>query len=125
MAIVDKRRYGNDEKAKARHLIGDVAGKHALLIDDEIATGGTIIEAMEFVRSKGALTVSAAAVHGVLSKNAHVRLAESDLEELVVCDTIPVQHKKTAKMRILSLAPLFAEAIQGIHYDKSISSLFR
>jgi ribose-phosphate pyrophosphokinase len=125
MAIVDKRREGNDDKAKAKHLIGDVEGKHALLVDDEIATGGTLIEAMTFVKNRGAVSVSAAATHGVLSKNAHVRLSESDMDELVVCDTIPVQHKKTGKMRILSLAPLFAEAIKGIHYDQSISSLFR
>ncbi len=80
---------------------------------------------MEFVKSKGAVSVSAAATHGVLSKNAHIRLSESDMDELVVCDTIPVQDKKTSKMRILSLAPLFAEAIKGIHYDQSITGLFR
>jgi ribose-phosphate pyrophosphokinase len=125
MAIVDKRRYGNDDKAKATNLIGDVRDKHCLIIDDEIATGGTLMEAMEFLKRNGALSVSAAAVHGVLSNNAHIKLTNSSFDEIVVCDTVPVAHKKTEKMRILSVADQFADAIKRIHTDQSCSDLFR
>lgn len=125
MAIIDKRREGNQDKARATHLIGDVKGKHALLIDDEIATGGTLLEALEFLKKEGAMSVSCAAVHGIFAKEAHQKLTDSDMEEIVICDTIPVAHKKTHKMKTLSLAPLFAEAIKAIHYDQSLSQLFR
>jgi ribose-phosphate pyrophosphokinase len=125
MAIVDKRRYGNDDKAKATNLIGDVRDKHCLIIDDEIATGGTLMEAMTFLKRNGALSVSAAAVHGVLSSNAHIKLTNSEFDEIVVCDTVPVAHKKTDKLHILSVADQFADAIKRIHTDQSCSDLFR
>jgi ribose-phosphate pyrophosphokinase len=126
MAIVDKRRDGDDESARATNLIGDVEGKHALIIDDEIASGGTMMEATRFVLERGAISVEAACVHPVLSGKAVDRIASSPLQSLTVTDSIPVSaEKRIDKIKILSVAPLFAEAIKAIHTGSSISRLFR
>ncbi len=126
MAIIDKRRSADDEKAKAQHLIGDVEGKHTLIIDDEIATGGTLVEAANFLVKSGAKSVSAAATHGVLSGPAVDRLTSCEaISELVVTDTVPTKEKKIPQLKRLSVAPSFAEAIRRIHYGESISALFR
>jgi len=124
MAIVDKRREGNDEKPTAKAIIGCVEGKDAILLDDEIASGGTMLEALEFLQSSGARTVMCGAVHGVFTADAAQRLSDSAMTEIVVCDTIPVIDKKTSKMTVLSVAPMFAEAIRRIHEGTSISELF-
>ncbi|PCI29682.1 MAG: ribose-phosphate pyrophosphokinase [SAR324 cluster bacterium] len=126
MAIIDKRRIGNTDTVVPTHLIGDVAGKHALLIDDEVASAGTLCKAAEFLKRKGALTVNAAAVHPVLSGNALERITESALDELIVTNTLPVADKaaQCPKIKVLSVAPLFASAIQRIHSGESISVLF-
>ncbi len=126
IAIVDKRRYGDDEKAMATHLIGDVEGKTALIIDDEIASGGTMIEATRFCLERGATAVEAACVHPVLSGKAVERIEESPLTSLVVTDTIPIPpEKRSAKIEVRSVAPLFASAIKAIHDGSSVSHLFR
>ena len=126
IAIVDKRRYGDDENARATHLIGDVEGKHALIIDDEIATGGTLMEATQFVLQRGALSVEAACVHGVLSGKAIPRLEASPLKSLVVTDSLPLPpEKRIDKLQVRSVARLFADAIRAIHDGSSISRLFR
>lgn len=125
IAIIDKRRYGNDEKPKARNIIGEVAGKDCILLDDEIASGRTMIEALEFLTKMGARSVSCGAVHGVLTGKAIENLTKSPMREIVVGDTIPVEHKKTDKMRVLTMAPMFAEAIKRIHLSQSISDIFR
>jgi ribose-phosphate pyrophosphokinase len=125
IAIIDKRREGNDEKAIARNIIGDIEGKDAILLDDEIASGGTMIEAIAFLMKNGVKSVRCGAVHGVLTKDAPQRLSESPLEEIVVCDTIPVpKEKRTDKLTVLTVAPMFAEAIKRIHLGKSISEMF-
>jgi ribose-phosphate pyrophosphokinase len=123
IAIVDKRRQGDDEKAQAVAVIGDVRNKHCLLVDDEIATGGTIFSATEFLLANGARSVSAAVVHPVLSGRAMERLAASPLERLVVTNTIPIATP-SPKIEQLSVAPLIAEAITRIHDGRSISELF-
>jgi ribose-phosphate pyrophosphokinase len=125
IAIIDKRRVGDDEKAQARALIGDVKGKRALLVDDEIATGGTIFAATEFLLSEGAKSVSAAVVHPVLSGRAPERLEQSPLESLMLTNTIPLAPAvKSQKISVLSVAPLIAEAITRIHDGRSVSELF-
>jgi len=124
MAIIDKRRQGNDETARAHSIIGDIAGMDCILLDDEIASGGTMLEALDFLLDKGATSVMCGAVHGVLTGNAARTLTESAMDEIVVCDTIPVSAKRTDKMTILTVAPMFAEAIRRIHEGRSISELF-
>lgn len=127
IAIIDKRREGDDEKATAVHLIGDVEGKDALIIDDEIASGGTLVEAVNFLKQHRVKSVSAAAVHPVLSGRAMERIKEIDIEELVVTDTIPLGNKQQqySKFKVLSVAPLLGDAIMRIHNGDSISKLFR
>jgi ribose-phosphate pyrophosphokinase len=126
LAMVDKRRYGDDEKARAVHLVGDVRGKRALIIDDEIATGGTVIESSEFVMREGARDVSVAVVHPVFSGPAVQRLRKaSAISEVVVTDTIPLPpEKQDPKFKVLSVSSLIAEAISRIHDGRSVSGLF-
>ena len=125
LAIIDKRREGDDERAQARALIGEVRGKHALIVDDEIATGGTIFAATDFLFQCGAKSVSAAVVHPVLSGRAYERLALSKLERLLVTNSIPLSPPNpTPKIEVLSVAPLIAEAIARIHDGRSVSELF-
>ncbi len=126
IAIVDKRRSGDDEVARAVNLIGDVAGKVALIVDDEVASGGTLVEAARFVLERGAVAVEACVVHPVLSGKAVERIAASPIRQLVVTDTIPVPPaKRSAKIEVRSVAHLFAGAILAIHEGLSISRLFR
>ncbi len=127
IAIIDKRRDGDDEKARAVHLIGDVQGKDALIIDDEVASGGTLAEAAQFLRQHGVRSVSAAAVHPVVSGRAIERLHQAELDELVVTNSIPLKEKKHQydKFKVLSVAPLLGDAIMRIHNGDSVSKLFR
>lgn len=127
IAIIDKRRDGDDEKARAVHLIGDVKGKNALIIDDEVASGGTLVEAVEFLKKNDVRKITAATVHPVLSGHAVERIKKTDIEELVVTDTIPLREKQQHydKFKILSVAPMLGDAIMRIHNGDSISKLFR
>jgi ribose-phosphate pyrophosphokinase len=122
VAIIDKRRYADDDKAVARQLVGDVEGKTALIIDDEIASGGTLIEAANFCLSRGARAVRAAAVHGVFSGSALERIAASSIESVLVTDSLPLLTAHT-KVEQLSVAALFARAIEGIHGGTSVFEL--
>ena len=126
LAMVDKRRFGDDEKAKAVHLVGNVKDKRVLIVDDEIATGGTVIESAEFVRREGAKDVSVAVVHPVFSGPAVQRLRKASMiTEVVVTDTIPLPpEKQDPKFTVLSVAGLIAEAIARIHDGRSVSGLF-
>src|ERR1700730_8559294 len=126
IAIVDKRRDGDDENARATNLIGDVAGKVALIVDDEVASGGTLMEATRFVLERGAVAVEACVVHPVLSGRAIERIEASPLRQLVVTDTIPLTPpKRIERIHVQSVAQLFAEAIQAVHDGSSVSRLFR
>jgi ribose-phosphate pyrophosphokinase len=124
VAIIDKRRFADDDKAVARQLVGDVEGKTALIIDDEIASGGTLIEAANFCLSRGARAVRAAAVHGVFSGTALERIASSAIESVLVTDSLPCAEPHP-KVEQLSVAALFARAIEGIHGGTSVFELSR
>ncbi len=125
VAIVDKRRYGDDERPRAVHIIGEVAGKTALIVDDEIASAGTVIEAARILTEHGAAAIEAAAVHGVLSGRAVERLAQSPIRRLLVTDSLPIPlEKRLEQLTVISVAPLLATAIQAIHQGDSVSALF-
>lgn len=124
MAIIDKRRFDDSENPVAVGLIGDVKDKDALIIDDEIASGGTMMEAARYLRANGARRIEAAAVHPVLSGHAVERLQDSPIERLVVTNSIPVNGKEHPKVESVSVAHLFADAISAIHDGDSISKLF-
>jgi ribose-phosphate pyrophosphokinase len=126
IAIVDKRRDGDSEVARATNVIGDVKGKVALVVDDEVASGGTLLEAMRVVLERGAIAVEACIVHPVLSGRAIERIQASPLRQLVVTDTIPLSPaKRIERIHVQSVARLFAEAIRAIHDGSSVSRLFR
>ncbi|HYP86588.1 MAG TPA: ribose-phosphate pyrophosphokinase, partial [Polyangiaceae bacterium] len=125
LALIDKRRYGDDENAKPAHIIGDIAGKDCLLVDDEIATGGTLYNATDFLLERGARSVSAAVVHPVLSGRAAEKLRASRLQRLLVTNTLPIPASSLSpKIEVLSLAPQLATAILHIHDGSSVSALF-
>jgi ribose-phosphate pyrophosphokinase len=125
LAIIDKRRFGDDEEPRAINLVGDVRGKRAILIDDEIATAGTMIEAIALVRAQGADRVTVACVHPVLSGEAPERLRAAEVDEYVFTDSIPIPPEKSnPRITVLSVAKLLAEAIRRIHDGRSVSALF-
>lgn len=126
LAIVDKRRP-KENVSEVMHLIGDVEGKHAIIFDDMIDTAGTLVKAARSIKEHGALTVRACATHPVLSGPAIDNIEASELEEVLVCDAIPLSErgKRVDKIKVLTLAPLIAEAIRRIHKDESVSSLFK
>ncbi len=124
LAIIDKRREGNNV-AVFMHLIGEVKGKDVVVIDDMIDTAGTLIQAVEAVKREGARRVLACGVHPVLSGLAISRIADSELEELIITNSIPLPpEKRLPKTHVLSVAPLLAEAIRRIHDEESVSTLF-
>lgn len=125
LAIVDKRRSGPGE-AKAMHLIGDVTGKIAVIVDDMIDTAGTLTQAVDSLLKNGAKQVFAIATHPVFSGPAVSRLKESSIEKVFVSDTIPLgaAAKESGKVSVVSIAPVLAEAIKRINDHTSVSSLF-
>jgi ribose-phosphate pyrophosphokinase len=124
LAMVDKRRV-SDMEAEVLDIMGDVRDKNALIVDDLVATAGSLVEAVRALKEAGAREVYAAVTHPVLSGPAKERLAASALKELVVTDTIPIlPEKRLPKVKVLSVARLFAQAIRCIHEETSISVLF-
>jgi ribose-phosphate pyrophosphokinase len=122
LAIIDKRRSGPNQ-SEVMNLVGDVAGKDAIIFDDMIDTGGTLVKAAIAIKERGAKRVFAAASHGVLSGEAMKRITESPLEMVWVTDTIPLA-KPNPKIEVISVAHTFASAIRSIHSDDSVSRLF-
>jgi ribose-phosphate pyrophosphokinase len=126
LAIIDKRRTAPNT-AEVMHLIGDVEGCNALVVDDIIDTAGTLTKSVEALKSKGAQRVLAAGVHGILSGPALQRIADSPMEMVLITNTTPVDEKLARlpdKLHPLSVAPLLGEAIRRIHENSSVSSLF-
>ena len=124
LAIVDKRRP-KPNVAEVMNVIGDVKGKPCVLVDDLVDTAGTICQAAQALIDRGATSVRACCTHGVLSGPAIERLKASPIEELVITNTIPVTaHDNIDKITVLSVAPLFAEAIRRIYEELSVSILF-
>ncbi len=125
LAIIEKRRVGNNEITETMNVIGDVKGKTALLFDDEIATGGTIVNAALALADMGVKDVYCCVTHPVLSGEAPKLMAESKFTEVVVSDTIPVTpEKRNGKITVLSVAPLLGEAIYRIHKGLSVGEMF-
>lgn len=125
LAIVDKRRQ-KANVCEVMNIIGNVKGKKVILVDDMIDTAGTLCNAAKAIVDNGAQQVTACATHAVLSGPAIERIQNSVIKELVILDTIPLSSEKLLpNMTVLSVAPLFAEAIERIYEDKPVSPLFR
>jgi ribose-phosphate pyrophosphokinase len=125
LAIVDKRRR-NDVDAEVMHIMGEVKGKNVVIVDDMIATAGSVTEAIAALKKEGAREIYGAITHPLLCGPAIERLKKSGLKELVVTDTIPISKERILpNIKVLSIAPLLAEAIRRIHGEESISILFK
>jgi ribose-phosphate pyrophosphokinase len=125
LAIIDKRRT-DANVAEVMNIIGEVRGKHCLMVDDLVDTAGTLVKGVEALLGQGAKSVSACATHAVLSGPAVERISGSPVKELVVTNSIPLASDAAAccKIRVLSVASLLARAIQSIHEGGSVSTLF-
>lgn len=124
IAIIDKRRAGPNQTT-VMNVVGEVEGKDALIYDDMIDTGGTLVGAAEALEKEGAKSIRALATHGVLSNAALARIANSCISRVILTDTIALKpEQKSEKIEVLSVAPLLAEAILRIHRGDSVSSLF-
>lgn len=125
IALVDKRRNGNDDNAIASNVIGEIKGKNALVFDDEVSTAGSIIETVEAIKKFGAKDIYVGCTHGVLVGPAIERIKNSEIKEFVMTNTIPLKkEKQIEKIKIVSISELFAEAIKRIHDETSIGELF-
>ena len=122
MVIVDKRRE-EANKSEVMNIIGNVDGKDVILVDDMIDTAGTITQGASALKAQGANSVMACCTHAVLSGPAYDRITNSDLDELVVSDTIPLS-KKNDKITVLETSKLFAEVIRRVYYNESVNKLF-
>jgi ribose-phosphate pyrophosphokinase len=125
LAIIEKRRVDNKENPKALSIIGDVAGKNVLLVDDEVNTAGSIVSAVQTVRDAGSLDVSFAFTHAFLADVAFERFRDLNLKEIIFTNTLHVpKEKRLPNMKVLSVAPLLAEVIVRAHEGRSVGELF-
>jgi ribose-phosphate pyrophosphokinase len=125
LAIIEKRRIGNNDMTETMNVIGEVAGMRALLVDDEIDTAGSLVQAAKTLLDRGALEVYSCCSHPVFSGPAIERIAAAPIKEVVVANTIPVTgSKKLDKIKVLPTAPLLGEAIHRIHTGLSVGALF-
>jgi ribose-phosphate pyrophosphokinase len=125
LAIIEKRRVGNLDRAELMNVIGEVRGRRAIIVDDEIDTASTLIEIVRALDREGVHEIYACATHGVLSDPAIERIRDSNLREVVLTDSIPLPPaKRLSKITTLSVAPLIGEAIKRIHRGESVGALF-
>lgn len=125
LVIGDKRRVGNTGRTEIVSIVGDVKGKNAIVFDDEIDTAGSLMELVNMLKAEGANEVYAAACHGVFSDPAIDRIQKMPVKEVAVTNTVPLSRvKQRDKITVLSVAPLFAEAIKRIHFGESVGALF-
>ncbi len=125
LAIIEKRRLGNEDRSETLNVIGDVDGKVALTFDDEILTGGSVVNAAQALVDAGVAEVFCCATHAVFSAEAPKRIADSHFAEVVVADTVPVpDDKRNGKIKVVSVASLLGEAIYRIHKGHSVGELF-
>lgn len=125
LVIMEKRRIGNQDQAETLNVIGEVTGKVAVMVDDEIDTGGTLLSAIQILNDRGVEEIYACCTHGLLSSGAVGRLTNSSLKELIITDTLPVTDgKQHEKITVLSVAPLLGEAIHRIHGGLSVGAMF-
>jgi ribose-phosphate pyrophosphokinase len=124
LAIMEKRRVGNADRTETLNVIGEVEGKIAITLDDEIDTGGSLVNVVNTLRERGVKDIYSCCTHAVFSGPAIQRLSNCPLKELVITDTIPLGNKKSDKIKVLSMAPLLGEAIHRIHTGMSIGAMF-
>jgi len=126
LAIIEKRRVGNKDRAETLKIIGEVKGMRALLVDDEIDTAGSLVTAVNALKEKGAKEVYSCCTHPIFSGPAIDRIAKCSVEEVVVTDTIPVpESKRIEKITVLPVASLLGEAIHRIHAGLSVGAMFQ
>ena len=124
LAIMDKRRRTDDEKAEIQNIIGDIDGRDALLFDDEVLTGGSMMEAIRILKDKGARRILAGCTHGVFSGQALQRIEDSPVEVFATTNTIPLPAgKPREKIEVLSVARLLSDSIKAIHHGESVSRI--
>ena len=122
---IDKRREGNDDRAIATTVIGEVENKEAIIFDDEVDTAGSLIETAKILEKFNAKEIYAGCTHGILSADAVERIEKSPIKELVITNTVPLtEKKKIDKIKVLTIAPLFAEAIRRINEARPLGELF-
>ena len=125
LAFIEKRRRGNSGESEILDVIGDVDYRRAIVIDDEIDTGGTVCNTIDALQKRGVNDIVVACVHPVLSGDAAARVTATGIRELVTTDTLPLSAtQRNDKIRVLSVAPLFAETIKRIHEGESVGALF-
>jgi ribose-phosphate pyrophosphokinase len=125
LAIIEKPREGNLDKAELMNVIGEVRGRRAIIVDDEVDTAGTLTETVQALEREGVTEIYACATHGILSDPAVERIEASGLRELVLTDTVPLPPaKRIGRITTLSIAPLIGEAIRRIHRGQSVGALF-
>jgi ribose-phosphate pyrophosphokinase len=128
IAFIEKRRSGNDARAEALTLIGDVRGRDVIIVDDEVDTGGSIAQAVNVVRENGAQDIYLAFIHPIFSSDATQKLADLDIKHIITTDTIPIPPEKMkpleGRVTVLSVAPMLGEVIRRAHQGRSVGEMF-